>query len=128
MSKHTIEKIISNINNVVECYEKLHTYEKNGCTYDDIKKDLKTLHRSTIQLITFMANLKKEDAKIPGLSTLQNIFKITYLPVLKIHLLYLDRIKERDSDLLKIQARLAMTYLNVDDCVDNLRIIRASLK
>jgi hypothetical protein len=128
LSKHIVEKIVININKVVECYEKLHAYEKDGCTYDEIKKDLRVLQSSTIHLITLMASLKKDNAMISGLSTLQSIFKITYLPVLKIHLLYLDRIQEYDSDLLKIQARLAMTYLNVDDCVDNLKIIRASLK
>jgi hypothetical protein len=128
LSKHTVEKIISNINKIEECYEKLHTYEKSGCTNDNIKKDLKILQNSTMELITFMANLKKENAKISGLSTLQSIFKITYLPILKIHLLYLDRIQESDADLLKIQARLSMTYLNVDNCIDNLKIIRAYLK
>jgi hypothetical protein len=126
LSKHTVEKIISNINKIEECYEKLHTYEKSGCTSDNIKKELKILQISTTELITLMANLKKE--KISGLSTLQSIFKITYLPILKIHLLYLDRIQESDADLLKIQTRLSMTYLNVDDCIDNLKIIRAYLK
>jgi hypothetical protein len=128
MARYLIEHILSNINKIIGCYERLHVYEKEGCTYDTIKKELKILKNSTDNLITLMVNLKKEKTKIYGLSTLQNIFKITYLPILKIHILYLERIKESHEDLLKIQARLAMTYLNVDDCIDNLKIIYAYLK
>ena len=75
-----------------------------------------------------MIKLQNNKTAILGLDTLIKIFKITYLPTLRIHLLYLKERKESDPELLKIQARLALTYLNVDGCVDNLRIIHSYLK
>ncbi len=127
--KILIEKILSNINKILNCYEKLHDYEEQGCTYEEIKKELILLKNANEELTPLMKSLFKDNpTKIKGISTLSNIFKITFLPTLKVHLLYLKQTKDQNKSLLKIQARLAITYLNVDDCIDNLRIIRSYLK
>ncbi|HJW19740.1 MAG TPA: hypothetical protein VJ571_04205 [Candidatus Nitrosotalea sp.] len=129
MTRHLIEQILSGINKMVESYEKLHNFEKHGCTSEQIKKELHSMENSTEELTLLMTRLQKENlGKIQGLSTIESIFKITYLPTLKIHLIYLEQIGESNMSLLKIQSRLAITYLNVDGCIDNLRIIHAYLK
>lgn len=126
---HIVEKILHNINKILNSFEKLHEYETKGCTREEIKKELLLLKTGTEELIPLMNKLFKDNpSQIQGLPTLSNIFKITFLPTLKIHLLYLSRIKESNIDLLKIQARFAITYLNVDGCVDSLKIIHAYLK
>lgn len=117
------------MNKIFDSYEILHKFEETGCTIEQIKKELVTIKESTENLSLNMAKLIKENpSQIKGMPTLSSIFKITYLPTLKIHLLYLSQIHESDIDLLKIQSRLAITYLNVDGCIDNLRIIHAYLK
>ncbi|MDE2589952.1 MAG: hypothetical protein KGL95_09855, partial [Patescibacteria group bacterium] len=122
--KILVEKILSNINKVLTCYEKLHDYEEHGCTYDKIKKELILLKNTSEELIPLMKSLSKGNpTQIIGANTLFNIFKVNFLPTLKVHLLYLKETERLDKDLLKIQARLAITYLNVDGCIDNLRII-----
>jgi len=114
---------------MVESYEKLHSFEKHGCTSEQIKKELHAMENSTEELVVLMTRLQKENlGKIQGMSTIESIFKVTYLPTLKIHLIYLEQIGESNISLLKIQSRLAITYLNVDGCIDNLRIIHAYLK
>ncbi len=128
MSKQLIEDILSHISKIINSYEKLSHYENSGCTYEQIKKELQLLLISTEELSPLIKNLQNHKIAIQGLDTLVKIFKITYLPTLKIHLLYLKERKESNVELLKIQARLALTYLNVDGCVDNLRIIHAYLK
>ncbi|MDE1829069.1 MAG: hypothetical protein KGI25_01985 [Thaumarchaeota archaeon] len=127
--KIIVEKILSNINKVLTCYEKLHDYEQHGCTYEEIKKELILLKNTNEELVPLMKSLSKDNsAQIQGVHTLFNLFKVNFLPTLKVHLLYLKQTDELSEDLLKIQARLAITYLNVDDCIDNLRIIRSYLK
>lgn len=129
MTKAIVEQILYNINKILDSYDKLHEYETIGCTTEQIQKELIALKEATIKLSSLMIRLFKENpTQIKGLSTLSSIFKITYLPTLKIHLLYLSQIKKLNNDLPQIQSRLAITYLNVDGCIDNLRIIRAYLK
>ncbi|MGI0026858.1 MAG: hypothetical protein ACREAD_03350 [Nitrosopumilaceae archaeon] len=129
MIKNITEEILSNINKIVNSYEKLHEYEIKGCTSVEIKKELQLLKNTTEKLYPLMMQLFKENqSKIKGISTLASIFKVTFLPLLKIHLLYLSQINESDTNLLKIQSRLAITYLNIDGSIDNLRIIHSYLK
>jgi hypothetical protein len=129
LAKIIIEQVLDNINKIFGSYDKLHEFETVGCTTEQMKKELVTLKEATEKLSTAMIRLFKENpTQIKGLSTLSGIFKITYLPTLKIHLLYLSQIQESNNRLLKIQSRLAITYLNVDGCIDNLRIIYAYLK
>lgn len=124
-----IEQILRHVARILDSYERLHEYEKMGCTVEQVKKELNSLKDSTEKLSPLMLKLFKENpSQIKGVATLSNIFKITYLPTLKIHLMYLSQVKKSTSDLLKIQSRLAITYLNVDGCIDNLRIIQAYLK
>ncbi len=114
---------------IFDSYDKLHEFETTGCTTEQIKEELIGIKESTEKLSVSMTRLFKENpSQIKGIPTLSGIFKVTYLPTLKIHLLYLSQIRESDTDLLKIQSRLAITYLNVDGCIDNLRIIHAYLK
>lgn len=127
--KYVTEEILSNINRILNSYEKLHEYEVNGCTSEEIKKELQLLKSTTENLYPLMMKLFKENqSKIKGVSTLASIFKVTFLPLLKIHLLYLSQINESNPNLLKIQSRLAITYLNIDGSIDNLRIIHSYLK
>ncbi|MGI0102566.1 MAG: hypothetical protein ACREA7_08235 [Nitrosotalea sp.] len=127
--KILIEKILSNINRILTCYEKLHDYEDRGCTYEEIKKELILLKNTNEELAPLMKSLFKDNpTRIQGIATLSSIFKVTFLPTLKVHLLYLKQTEDLNESLLKIQARLAITYLNVDGCIDNLRIIRSYLK
>lgn len=129
MTKIIVEKILFDLNKILNSYDNLHSYEKRECTYGKIKRELLSINNVTEELIPLMKKLSKENpSQIKGLSTLSTIFKITYLPTLKVHLLYLSQIQESDTDLLKIQARLAITYLNIDSCIDNLRIIHSYLK
>ncbi|MDE1766865.1 MAG: hypothetical protein KGI27_11435 [Thaumarchaeota archaeon] len=129
MAKALVEQVLHDINKIFDSYDKLHEYERTGCTTEQIKKELVMLKESTEKLSPLMTRLFKENpSQIKGISTLSSIFKITYLPTLKIHLLYISQIKESKTDLLKIQSRLAITYLNVDGCIDSLRIIHAYLK
>jgi hypothetical protein len=129
LAKAIIEQILDNISKIFYSYDKLHEFETVGCTIEQMKKELITLKEATEKLSSGMIKLFKENpTQIKGLSTLSSIFKITYLPTLKIHLLYLSQIRESNNHLLKIQSRLAITYLNVDGCIDNLRIIHAYLK
>ncbi len=87
------------------------------------------IKNSNEELTPLMKTLFREHPnKIQGLATLAKIFKVTFIPTLKIHLLYLKQTEVQSNGLLKIQARLAITYLNVDGCIDNLRIIRSYLK
>ena len=127
--KMLVEKIVSDINKVLACYEKLHDYEEHGCTYVEIEKELILLKKTNEELIPLMKSLSKEKLnQIQGVNTLFNIFKVNFLPTLKVHLLYIKQTHGLDESLLRIQARLAITYLNVDGCIDNLRIIRSYLK
>lgn len=126
---NVVEQVLRNIAKILYSYDKLHEYEKSGCTIEQLRDELVALRESTQKLSSFMLKMFKENpSKIKGVSTLSNIFKITYLPTLKIHLLYLSQLKKSDDNLLRIQSRLAITYLNVDECIDNLRIIQAYLK
>ncbi len=127
--KLLVEKILSNINRILTGYEKLHHYEEHGCTYAEIKKELVQLKNTSEELTPLMKSLFKDNpTRIQGITTLSNIFKVTFLPTLKVHLLYLKQTEGLNDSHLKIQARLAITYLNVDGCIDNLRIIRSYLK
>lgn len=127
--KYVTEEILLNINRILNSYEKLHEYEIKGCTIEEIKKELQLLKNTTEKLYPLMMKLFKENqSKIKGISTLASIFKVTFLPLLKIHLLYLSQINESDTNLLSIQSRLAITYLNIDGSIDNLRIIHSYLK
>lgn len=129
MPSALVEQILRNISKIIDSYEKLHIYETEGCTLDQMRKELVSLKDSTEKLSPLMLKLFRENpTQVKGVSTLSGIFKITYLPTLKIHLLYLSQLKKSPDDLLRIQSRLAITYLNVDGCVDNLRIIHAYLK
>ena len=123
------ENISSHTSRILNSYEKLHYYEKNGCTYEEIRKELLLLKNSTEELTSLMKTLFRDNPnRVPGLATISSIFKVQFLPTLKVHLLYLTQTKVSNKDLLKIQARLAITYLNVDGCIDNLRIIQSYLK
>lgn len=127
--KFLLEKILLNINKIIICYEKLHDYEIKGCTYEEIKKELVSLQNASEELAPLMKSLfKNNSTQIKGLITLSNIFRVTYLPTLKVHLIYLYQTEDLSKNILKIQARLAITYLNVDGCIDNLRIIHSYLK
>ena len=127
--KIIVEKILENINRVLLCYDRLHHYEENGCTYGEIKKELVQLKNTNEELVPLMKSLFKDNPTgIQGISTLSNIYKVNFLPTLKVHLLYLKQTENLNDDLLRIQARLAITYLNVDGCIDSLRIIRSYLK
>jgi hypothetical protein len=128
MTKLLTREIVESINKILNSYDKLYEFEKKGCSYEQIRKELLVLKNSTETLSALMPKLIKDDPLITEKVNLANIFRITYLPTLKIHLVYLSENQESKSNLLKIQARLAITYLNVDDCMNNLKILRTHLK
>lgn len=128
MTKLLIREIVENITKILNAYDKLHEFEKKGCNYEQIRKELLILKKSTEVLSIFIPKLIRNDLLATQEANLSNIFRITYLPTLKIHLVYLSENRESKNNLLKIQARLAITYLNVDSCMDHLKTLRTYLK
>lgn len=127
MTKLLISEIIDNINKILNAYDKLHEFEKKDCSYEQIRKELFTLRNSTERLASLVPKLTRSTQAVIQTADLTDVFKITYFPTLKIHLVYLSENPESKHNLFKIQARLAITYLNVDSCMDNLKTLRDHL-
>ncbi|MDE2589422.1 MAG: hypothetical protein KGL95_07130 [Patescibacteria group bacterium] len=125
MTKLLINEIIENINKILNSYDKLHEFEKKDCSHEQIRKELLTLRNSTERLASL---IPKFNQKVVQTTDLADVFKITYFPTLKIHLMYLSENQESKHNLLKIQARIAITYLNVDGGMDKLKTLRDHLK
>lgn len=120
--------VIEYANKILNSYDRLHEFEKKGCTYEQIRKELVTIKNSTESLSSIIPKLMKVRSINVETQNINDVFKISYFPTLKIHLVYLSENQESKNELLKIQARLAITYLNVDECMNSLKILRTLLR
>jgi uncharacterized pyridoxamine 5'-phosphate oxidase family protein len=129
MVSHMNERMRIVTNEIIECYNQLRKYETDGCTLDELRKALIDTRNSAEELPSLLALMLKENpSQTEAVKELAKIFKVPFLSTLRVHILSMANMPtDIDSNWIKTQANMAVTYINFDGYIDSLRIMSSFL-
>lgn len=129
MANHSIERVMVLIENIVSSYDKLRGFESNGCSKDDLERELISIRDTIGEVPSLLTQIFKENPnQLQLITTYASLFQMPFVSTLAMMIPSIKMQKTTSKEGLKSQASLAIALMNQNGTIHLLKAVQTFLR
>ena len=122
-------QLIDFINNLSSAYDRIRLFEAQGCTKEQLEKELQYIRDIAGNFPSILSVMLKESpASFPLVKTFISTLKPIFTNALNMQLVLLSMVNPDDKTALKTQVVLSLGNINNDNYIDGLKACKEFLR
>lgn len=125
MVNHSIERIMVLIESIVSSYDKLRKFESDGCSKEDLEKELIMIRDTTDEIPSLLTQIIKENPSYAQLmTTYAPLFQMPFISTLTMMIPTIKMQENATKEWLKTQASLSIAFMNQNGTIGLLKAVQ----